>query len=959
MKETINLSFESSSSSENKNNPINSKEDLEKILFNNPIPDESNTYPAEEIYFMPITIKSNKESCFLYFPKIIFYHFVNESPGYLTHQFEDNDSMTQKLKSDIFLYFKKLYSTINLEKRLKISYEKLKDINPNYSFALEMSEQLKKKSFVKSQIKDYVFIKKNILKNLDFDKQNIITDDPFNLLRLNSIENTNKKLFPKYAKSILDKKDSDYEDDDEDLIEYRESLIEQKDEDPAKSYKDILKQLFKVTELRKDIINYCLDNDKDFDNNDFEKFICYLEYFITLFTGIQVKYSIDELGLLNMDFYASEKTFMKMAEILHYVAQFKIRDKSYYENRKRKNNISLFSLIKLNTKQYEEYDFDKIEYFPIYTIFMVPLACNFRRYDKNDLYHLCKKCANIKSDQIMNIDCNSSLFRFIDKTRLLYMSLLPIINLGYIEKMIKSESNQINQIFKSSIFLRNESVLNNLKDEYIIKTYLYPIKTLHSKKIDNIFKNTFGETVGYYYVWVAHYITWLIFPTILGLIFEVISFLVTDQVYTYFNIIFLSIIILWGFYYTEDWSCLQIFYNHIWGINGYIGEKSNLYDENYYKVSYITFLGTKMEKIDNFQKIKKIIISIFTLSFLSLLIIFINIIVFYVYKLKHLNQYFLINYRYQVPILILIIREVISIYIYKVTKKLAHLENPTDKDKYLELVTRKRLILEYINYYFNLYYIAFYHKLAGKCYFGNCLQELNNQLIMILITDSLFVIIKLFYKTYNLTKAKRSFESSLMKHYDKSDNINERESTSIKFKIYTREEFSEESIQKIILPVIFHFGYVIQFGACFPISFLFLLILAIFCRVTDALSMINIFYLKTIEASKGLKAYNRMQTRIIFIGIFTNIGIIFFTKGKSFLEKEAINAFILIICVENGLFFIFKTFNIEHFPFWFRYKDNIKLRYLKKFGVVQSFKGDKYAEKNKTNMNLTIGKKKI
>ena len=34
------------------------------------------------------------------------------------------------------------------------------------------------------------------------------------------------------------------------------------------------------------------------------------------------------------------------------------------------------------------------------------------------------------------------------------------------------------------------------------------------------------------------------------------------------------------------------------------------------------------------------------------------------------------------------------------------------------------------------------------------------------------------------------------------------------------EEFSEENTQKIILPVIFHFGYVIQFGACFPISFL-------------------------------------------------------------------------------------------------------------------------------------------
>ena len=85
-------------------------------------------------------------------------------------------------------------------------------------------------------------------------------------------------------------------------------------------------------------MNFCLDNDKHFDNNDFEKFICYLEYFITLFTGIQVKYSIDELGLLNMDFYASESIFMNMAEILHYQVQFQIRDISHSINHEKKLN---------------------------------------------------------------------------------------------------------------------------------------------------------------------------------------------------------------------------------------------------------------------------------------------------------------------------------------------------------------------------------------------------------------------------------------------------------------------------------------------------------------------------------------------------------------------------------------------------------------------------------------------
>ena len=939
------LVFDSSNSmSEKSSSKFDSNKDIPEPILN--IAQKQEIYPFEDISFFPIISKENKELFFLHFSEVDLNFFINERREYFKYPFDKNDKLFENLSKDIFIHFKTLYKNVSLEERLRISCsEKMSNIKPNYSFALEMNEQLKNRQFVQSQINDYVFIKKDIMKNLGLDKKDFFSDTPFPIFRLNSVQNTNKKLFPKYAKSIHDKEQDSS--DDEDVVEYRESLISHLDDEPVKSYKDILKQLFKMTDLRKDLINYCLDKDEKFENNDFEKFVCYLEYFITLFTGIQVKYSIDELGLLNMDFYASENTFMKMAEILHYVTQFQIRDRSYYKGKKGKSKKTI---IDLNNEQYENYDFDKLEYFPVYTTFMISLKNNFRRYDKNDCYHLCEKCSNLQN-QNTPIECDSSLFRFIDKTRLLYMTLIPILKIGYIEKMIKSKNNHINQIFKSSMFLRNESVLNNLNDKYIIKSYLSPKQTPDTRKIDNVFKNTFGETLGYFFVWISHYLTWLIFPTIIGLIFEILSFLISDKTYTYFNLIFLSIIILWGLYYTEDWNCWQIFYNNIWGIYGYISEKSNLYAENYDKVSHIIFLGVKMEKIDNFQKFKNIFISTISLSFFTGIIIFTNIAVFYLYKLKNLQKVFIINYRYQVPILILIIRELLSKLIYKITKTLAHFENPTDKDKYLEIVTRKRLILEYINYYFNLYYIAFYHRLAGKCTYENCLSELKTQLLMLLIVDSIFVLGKLLYKSFYLRKTKKSFETTLMKKYNKSDVINDPQSTSIKFKIYTREEFSEENTQKIILPVIFHFGYVIQFGACFPISFLFLFILTIFCRITDALSMVNLFYVKTIEASKGLKGYNRMQTRMLFIGVFTNIGIICYTKGKTFLEKDAIKALIIIIIIENGIFLFFKIFNFEHFPFWFRYKGNIKLRYLKKFGVAHRNKGDKFNDYNLKNEN--------
>ena len=73
-------------------------------------------------------------------------------------------------------------------------------------------------------------------------------------------------------------------------------------------YRRYLKNLFysKLDEFRKSLFKKILKNKEISKIIDLEKFICLLEFFIGLFTGIQVKYTIDELGFLNMDLYANE-----------------------------------------------------------------------------------------------------------------------------------------------------------------------------------------------------------------------------------------------------------------------------------------------------------------------------------------------------------------------------------------------------------------------------------------------------------------------------------------------------------------------------------------------------------------------------------------------------------------------------------------------------------------------------
>ena len=918
---------------------------IKSISFGGEIKDNLNNinYPFEKIKSIPIFTKASKELIFLYFPDFNYNHFSKENTEiFYSYTNETQKQKMLKLKSDILIDFLNLFNNIKLEERVKISYsDKMKNIKPNYSFAIEMNDDFKNKSFIKSQVNDYIFIKKDILKRLDYSKEKIISYDPFYSLKSNIIKNKERKtLYPKFAMSLMLKNNEIEDDEDEELLKYRQSFYSNKMEDNVKSYKDVIRRIFKINDFRLELIEFCLERDVEFKNDDFEKFICYLEYFITLFTGIQVKYSIDELGLLNMDFYSSEDIFMEMAEILHYKVQFQITDKSYYQGKRQRKKIPI---IKLNNRQYENYEFDKIEYFPTYSSFIPSLANNFRRYDENDNYHLCKKCMNILSlDEIPKESCSSSCFRFIDKTRLLFMTLLDILNIELIEKMIKLESNYINNIFKSSIFLRNESVLNTISDDLIILSYLSPIQTIKSKKLDYIFRNILGESIGYYFTWLSHYLTWLIFPTVIGIIAEITSYFLNGKEKNYINITFLPVIILWGFYYVKDWRRFQTFYNYIWGMNNFVGEKYNSYDNNYNKVSYVTFLGIKMEKIDKFQKLKNKFISLIIIIFSSILIVFINRIIFYIYNIENVKKQFAILtffsqglVKYQVPILIIIIREILSIFIFNIMKYLASFENPTDKDKYTEIVINKRLLLEYVNYYYNLYYMAFYRKIKGMCRGIVCYSELKHQLMLILITDSIYVLAKLLYKIIYLRKSQKKFERKLMNQYksDKNNKIKDLQYFSIKFKIYTREEFVEEDMQKVIMPVIFRSGYVIQFGVCYPITFIFLLILVIFCRIVDAISLIHLSYVKNIEVSRGLKYYNKMQNTIIFLGIFTNIGIICYTKGKEFFEYNIIYTLVLIIVIENGILFVFKSFNFNNLPFWFRYKDNIQLNYLKKYGV--------------------------
>ena len=109
--------------------------------------------------------------------------------------------------------------------------------------------------------------------------------------------------------------------------------------------------------------------------------------------------------------------------------------------------------------------------------------------------------------------------------------------------------------------------------------------------------------------------------------------------------------------------------------------------------------------------------------------------------------------------------------------------------------------------------------------------------------------------------------------------------------------------------------------------------------------MIYVYYVKTLSISKGLQVYNNTQYLFVFAGMFSNLCLLFYTKNSES-QFNILYKLIIIVLIQNGIVIICNIIRFKSLPFWFRYRKIIKLKYLKKFGVIQN-------KNNNNKSNLT------
>ena len=886
-----------------------------------------------------ISNKINKEPIYLYFPEEE-YLILKYSLKVQDYRLIREKEHINKLIKDIGNYLDIFFKAYPLSSRINISHqENMKKIKPSYSFILAPDEKFKIKYKFHEHEKNNQKIKQNIL---SYDKR---LKRIYSLKILSTLfsksESINKKP------SIINKINS-YPNEESLISESQKLLSPRKVKKP---YKKMLRELFsaRLNDYRKDIVEHCLDNTKYLREDNFENFICFIEFFVLLFCGIKTKYYIDELSYLNMDFYADEKNIMNFAESFHYQVQFRIKDIPFvapYGKKKKNQNqtpeekkeiikAKRETLFLLNKEKVPNINQERLEYYPTHCDFSRTLSPSFRRYDANDDYHICEKCKYIaNSDICKHLEC-SSCFRQIDKERLICLNLSHIMNFNKIKNLCKSNDND--KIFLDMIMIPNyEGINERINNKEIIVNYLAPFETKEILKLDKTFRDIYGENVGFYFVWISHFIKWLFYLSLIGMGMSLFTYFVSENInkniFLIINIIFIASIILWGNYYYVSWNGQESFYNYIWGMNDNILVQNSLYDfEENLKINVEIIMGVKIpiEKQWVYTLINFFIF--FCSLFLHALVIISNILIIstksheFSMKNKVLEKFFNKSWKYIVPVLCYLLREIFSFIDEKWVRWLVGHLKQLSKEIKRQIKLKMKIIFEFVNYFFNLYYIAFIKKYYGTCLNDDCHTELGNQLIIIIICDLIALIISIIIPSFYNIKKRAEIESKIL-------DVAYEENSSNKYKYYTRNKFLYKYMKTNYIKTILYFGYMIQFGASAPMTFMIILLSTIFNRIVLGMSLKNIYYAQVFEESIGINKLKKWIKIISFIGILSNLCCIFYTNNYFYWLSNG-RKLIYIALTENILLIIIKLFDYDSLPKWFYYKEKIDLTYLRKFGI--------------------------
>eukprot|EP01035_Chromulina_nebulosa_P024470 gene24470-31867_t len=388
-------------------------------------------------------------------------------------------------------------------------------------------------------------------------------------------------------------------------------------------------------------------------------------------------------------------------------------------------------------------------------------------------------------------------------------------------------------------------------------------------------KEYFGEKIGLFNVFIAYYTRWLVFPSIVGLIFQFIVWATNVKTFSSPVLPFYSVLVsVWGLLMLKYWKRKEAIIAVWWGTSSF-EEKEQQRPE---------FTGELIESFIDGSKIIYVRSSDYAFSIVSSVIV---VSTFIVIMCATLGSIYFFRYSlnsssasYIASVLNMALSLVMNIVYQYVAKKLTDNENHRTDTIYEDALSVKLFVFQFLNSYASFFFIAFVaayipsprnnpHNYPGQCGAETCMQPLAINLGIIYgmrLTLSNFLDIFIPYITCRMKRKKdlgdasadiklsSPEEESLLMPYDPiTENIN---------------DYADAAVQ---------YGFTMMFITALPCA-TFFSFLSNFFRVKATLWMrINLYQRPVPTSAEDMGSWYSIFQILNAIAIITNAGLICIT----------------------------------------------------------------------------------
>ncbi|KDO33291.1 hypothetical protein SPRG_02100 [Saprolegnia parasitica CBS 223.65] len=477
-------------------------------------------------------------------------------------------------------------------------------------------------------------------------------------------------------------------------------------------------------------------------------------------------------------------------------------------------------------------------------------------------------------------------------------------------------------------------------------------------------KDYYGEKVGLYFVWLGHYTTWLIAPSIVGAVM-LADIIMEGTVDARLLGVFGLFMALWGTFYLEYWKRRNAVIRLEWGMDGFEEEEKDRAEFEGEEIES-PIDGSKMRYFSPEVRTKRVLASLLLIFALILLVIgaVASIFVFRIFAERGRPLYEYTTLRMNgkdVPLASPIASTLNAIQIQvmngiytTIAVRLNNYENHRTDTEYEDNLIAKTFLFQFVNSYASLFYIAFIKSAVDECTdpkAGGCIYDL---MVALGIIFCLRLTSGNFFEAV-LPYLKRRLRGKCSKPATPDDG--ETRAMSIVEEQMTLGVYDDMGVFGDYNEMIIQYGYITLFVISFPLAPFLALLNNYFEIRIDAFKLAKESRRPDPKGAEDIGTWMTILEIMSTIAVVTNVAAVVFTSNTTFSGVSGDIKMLAFVGLEHGVLLVkfFLALLVEDVPEDVQLQlDRSKFLVSKIVYQIQDDDDDDLVKGNKIKVDLTV-----